>query len=312
MKTGSIMRPNSCWTLLDFCVLARLFLSLKADSKECTPGVMVRRQTVYTVHPGEELRVECPVEFCSSSPPAVYWVKNKENLDWFNITFNSHIKTEWKTLKQNYGVSYLIFQNFLKSDSGRYQCKSEGSISHTIFINTTDHYTNNETSKEKTNDSTDTEQPADSIIIYVYCAAGTASFIIIVIVVSVVSMRGCKRKPNPETKADNQYMEIPMAERPATHTSSLQASPRGSPSLMPSRRSSERKTPGHLNELMSANNEHLYAQRQQSRHRERNTAPSEDGSSVVYAALNHEAPPRTAARLQIMEEKTEYAAIRLV
>lgn len=100
-----------------------------------------------------------------------------------------------------------------------------------------------------------------------------------------------------------------MAER--AHASSLQPSPRGSPDLLPSRRSSERKTPGTPSELTSGNDERLYDKTKQNRDRLRNAAPAEESGSVVYAALNHETP-RTGPRPQRMVEETEYAAIRLV
>ncbi|XP_037552371.1 uncharacterized protein LOC119428766 [Nematolebias whitei] len=309
--TGGIMRPHSCWTVLNFSVLAALFLTSKADSEICTTVVVLRRNTVYEVLPGEEVRIKCPVEFCNLSPPTVSWIKLEENYVKVNVSSNNHIKTEWKTLKQQYGESYLIIQKVLRSDSGTYRCQVEGSMSHNIYIKVEDHVQNTtDSSKAKTNGSnTDKSDSKALTMMYVYSAAGTGSFIVMVIIISVISIRGCKRKPKTETQTENQYIEIPMADRP--HASSLQPSPRGSPDLMPSRRSSERKTPRTPSEQTSGNNEHLYDQRKQNRDRLRNAAPSEERGSVVYAALNHEIP-RTGPQPQRMVEETEYAAIHLV
>ncbi|XP_024865231.1 B- and T-lymphocyte attenuator isoform X2 [Kryptolebias marmoratus] len=314
MMTGGIMRPKSCWAVLNLSILAALFLTLKADSEDCTPGMMVRRNTDYKALPGEELRVECPVEFCSSSPPSVSWVKLEGTLVWVNISSNNRIKIEWKTVKQQGGVSYLIFQNINRSDSGSYRCESEGSLSHIIFITVGDQVKNtNDTSKETTNaPSSEKSELEEQIMMYVYCAAGTGAFIIIVIIVTMIAMKGCKRKPKLETQTDNQYIEIPLAEQATPRPSSLQPSPRGSPIPPPSRRPSERKTPRQPNELRSGNKEQLYDQRKQNRNRQRNAEPAEENNSVVYAALNHGASPRTSARPQREVEETEYAAIRLV
>lgn len=102
-------------------------------------------------------------------------------------------------------------------------------------------------------------------------------------------------------------MAIPMVEQP------FQQSPRGSPSVPPSRQSTRRKTPpAQPNELpLPRDSEHVYGQIQEDRERQRKTA-EEEGSSVVYAALNHQLPARAAARpRRPQEESSEYAAIRV-
>lgn len=108
-----------------------------------------------------------------------------------------------------------------------------------------------------------------------------------------------------------QYMAIPMVEQPFPQAG-LQASPRGSPSVPPSRRLSRRKTPpSQLNELPPPrDNEHRYGEIKGDRERQRNTA--EENNSIVYAALNHQPVAGAAARpWRQKEESSEYVAIRI-
>lgn len=104
------------------------------------------------------------------------------------------------------------------------------------------------------------------------------------------------------------YMEIPMVEQPSS-----QRPPRGSPSTPSSQRSIRRtqQLPEPSDLPVPRDNEHVYGKIREDRKRKRNVV-EEEGSSVVYAALNHQLPPRAAARpLRPQEEFSEYAAIRV-
>ncbi|MEQ2246330.1 hypothetical protein ILYODFUR_037292 [Ilyodon furcidens] len=138
---------------------------------------------------------------------------------------------------------------------------------------------------------------------YVYSAAGIGAFVIIVIIISVICMQGCKGKSRKEKQTENQYMEIPLADQAIPNAPGLQHSPRGSPHPLPPQRASKRKTPGQPVEPTIS--------RTQDRNRQRNATQMEEPGSVVYAALNHGLQPREAPRPQVQIEETEYAAIRL-
>lgn len=105
-----------------------------------------------------------------------------------------------------------------------------------------------------------------------------------------------------------------MVEQPPP-PASPQALPRGGPSEPPPRRSTRRKTPpSQPSELpLPRDNEPLYGRAKKDSERLRTTVEEEEeGSSLVYAALNHQLPARAAARPpRQMEEKSEYAAIRV-
>ncbi|KAM9327912.1 uncharacterized protein btla isoform 2-T2 [Pholidichthys leucotaenia] len=300
MSFLSIMRPYRCWTVLLMSILAELPLTLSTNSKnpedDCSAGILVRRNTVYEASIGKELKINCRVTFCNSSPPSVVWYKLLGN-NSVPVNISSDIKTEWKTIKPLGGIYFLIFKNIDRSDSGSYLCKAGGSVSHYIrvVVNDSLHSPNNTTAGFWT---------------YVYCAAGIASFVIIVIVISVISMRGCKEKPKKKSQTENQYMAIPMAEQHFPQPS-RQALPRQSPSVPPSQRSARRKSPSRQpHELTSPGDYELsYGQIRKSRQRQRDAAHEEVGA-VVYAALNHDLPQR-AARPQRPPETSEYAAIRV-
>lgn len=96
----------------------------------------VNHNTVIKTFLGEDLRINCTVEFCSDSTPSVSWNKQENNVR-INISSSAHIKTEWKRLGDLVGMSFLIFQNVGINDSGLYQCEAGASVSH--FINVSVH-----------------------------------------------------------------------------------------------------------------------------------------------------------------------------
>ncbi|XP_068446294.1 B- and T-lymphocyte attenuator-like [Clinocottus analis] len=288
------MRPNHRWTVLHVFILAGMLLPLKAgdEASECEVAVRVHQNTVYAAVLGEDLRINCTVEFCSGSPPRVFWYKQETTAVPVNVSSSSHIKTEWKLLNRSVGTSFLIFQNVRRNDSGRYQCGSEESISHNINVSV--HGVGERTNVTKNNDASGTTpEPTRDLWLYLYFAAGIGAFVIIVIIISVASMRGCIGKSKKQTQTENQYMVIPLVER----------GQRESPSAPPSRSSTRRKTSPSQPDEPPSLRDNVYDQTRE-----------EVGSSVVYAALNHQPPSAAAAAARPRrprEEPSEYAAIRV-
>ncbi|XP_028987941.1 B- and T-lymphocyte attenuator-like isoform X2 [Betta splendens] len=300
----SIMKPHHCWLVLHVSILAALPLPLNADGEDskCETELKVWRHTVYEASVGQELTINCPLTFCNNSPPTVFWHKQGETAVSapINVSSDNHIKTTWRITSKNEGISSLVFKHIVSSDSGQYRCHSEGSVSHGINVSV---YENGELPTAAWNDGM-------YVWMYVYFSAGIAVFVIIVIIISVISMRGCKGKSKQKTHTDNQYMEIPMLERPSS-----QASPRGSPLAPLPRRSTRRKSqedqPSGL--TTPRDNRHVYSHNREDGQRQV-TVEGEEQASVVYAALNHQLPPGTAARpprLHVEEACSEYAAIRV-
>ncbi|CAJ1087553.1 B- and T-lymphocyte attenuator-like [Xyrichtys novacula] len=293
----SIMRPENCWTLLHVSILAALLITVNADGEdECEFYIKVPRNT-YEASLGDELRISCTVKFCDDSPPPVSWFKLGQDDVFIPINDSSHrLKEEWQMLNNLEGVSFLIFPKFFSNDSGDYRCESESKIGNRINVNVTD--------------STTSSPPfPKDLMMYVYPAAGIVGFVIIVIIISVASMQGCKGK-SKRTQEENQYVAIPMSEQPSQSTTA-QPSPRGNPHIPPSQRSTRRpKAPPQLSESpVVSDNECVYSFVKDGRQRQTKTA--EEGS-LVYAALNHQLPARVPARpRRPKEESSEYAAIRV-
>ncbi|XP_074520265.1 B- and T-lymphocyte attenuator-like [Halichoeres trimaculatus] len=297
------MRPGNCWTLLHVSVLAALLLSLNADSDECEIGVKRRPNIEHKVSLGDELRIYCTVTFCKNPPPTVSWVKLEQSD--VPVNMSSRLSTEWKTTRDLIGDSILIFHKTVTNDSGEYRCQSGGSVGSKIKVSISDHARPNNTT-EQTLINTSTPNPGGSgdMMMYVYTGAGIMGFVVIVIVISVVSMRGCKGTPKKATREDNQYAAISMAERPSQNLAP-QPSPRGSPSVPLARGSTRRQKPP------PQPNECVYSTLKDGVNQLRSTVQNE-GGSVVYAALNHQVPARAPARpRRPKEESSEYAAIRI-
>ncbi|XP_069020319.1 B- and T-lymphocyte attenuator-like isoform X2 [Embiotoca jacksoni] len=287
----SIMRADHRWTVLHVSILMLLLTvnvdSEETDGKDCSTAIKVRRNTVYNALLGQELRIHCPVSFCNNSPPTVSWLKQNRNSS--AVISDSHIKTQLNMINSLEGESFLIFQTILRNDSGKYLCQSGNSVSHLITV------------------SVYVSEPklSEDFWMYVYSAAGIFMFVIIVIIISVISMRGCKGKSKKETDAENQYIEIPMVEQPFPHMSH-QPPPRGSQP-----RSTKRKMPSRQPNELRLSGDHEQRCGQTDREGQRNTV-QEESTCLVYAALNHQLPARAAARpLRPEEESSEYAAIRV-
>ncbi|RVE75513.1 hypothetical protein OJAV_G00017530 [Oryzias javanicus] len=297
------MRSDPCLTVLGGFILAGLLLPLRADNKDnCSTEVKVRRKTKYDVFQGEEVRIRCPVAFCSLQPPTVVWYKVDEPQIQINSSSSRGIKLVWEKTHKLNGTSTLVFENIHRNDSGLYQCVMKDTIGHKISVQV---HGQNETITTKTTNPSSTEEPPNdqnSFLVYLYFVPGIALFVIMVLVISIVSMRSCRAKPK-ETQTENQYVAIPMVEQPVPR-GRLQPSPRGSPAAPPSRRSTKRKstTPG--------GEEHPSTG--QDRNRQRAVAPADDGSSVLYVTLNlQHRPAARTARTEEREPPSEYAAIRV-
>uniref|UniRef100_A0A3Q1CD77 Ig-like domain-containing protein n=1 Tax=Amphiprion ocellaris TaxID=80972 RepID=A0A3Q1CD77_AMPOC len=241
-------------------------------------AVIFRRNTVYKALVGQELRINCTVVFCSSLK-TVSWYKFENKSIPIDVTNITHIKTEWKMLNELEGISFLVFRNILRSDSGDYQCRSGRDASHIINVTVygeCDLILTHETYCKLISTLCHFHSFSDFIFKYPF------GFL--------------------------QYMAIPMAQQPFP-PATLQPSPRGSPAVPPSRRSTRRKRP---TEPPSARDgAQVCGQESEDRERQRNTA-EEESSSVVYAALDHQLPPRAAPRTRrLVEESSEYAAIRV-
>ncbi|CAL9698670.1 unnamed protein product [Knipowitschia caucasica] len=251
-----------------------LCLTLNADDDtKCEKEINVLRGVLYEAFNGGQLRLECPVRFCNKLTPTIKWLK-MEDKDSVELNVSGRFQTEWKEDNQN-GISFLIINNVQKADFGLYACGFESEKSHYINVAVKDGKETFQDPNEKNSTSTDNKH----VWQYLYCTVGIVGIVIVVTVISVLSMKQCNDKAKDKTEDENQYMDVPMVEQSAHHSSTT-TSPRASPHKSSSAPSKTKR------------NQHR-------------------GRSVVYAALNHQqlasgSRPRTAP-----EEQTEYAAIKV-
>uniref|UniRef100_A0A668A4P1 Ig-like domain-containing protein n=1 Tax=Myripristis murdjan TaxID=586833 RepID=A0A668A4P1_9TELE len=85
----------------------------------CYTEVRVRRGTTYLASPGEQLHVNCPVMFCSDSPPTVTWRKVYEGHQEL-VSPTDQIQTWWRSLTENSGIAVLWFTDISADDAGVY------------------------------------------------------------------------------------------------------------------------------------------------------------------------------------------------
>ncbi|XP_075994507.1 B- and T-lymphocyte attenuator-like [Genypterus blacodes] len=324
--TPSTMRPKGSWAALHVSLVAALLLTSNADSQDsdCVPEVNVRRHTVHQALTGERFMINCSVTFCKNStkpPPQEIWYK--QETEFTPIDFNNapHITAEWIPHQELGWISLLIFDTVIRNDSGLYQCGFEGQVSHAINVTVDDVEPSVVPQRNETKPTLNQDPDHMPLLLYVYPAAGILVFVIIVIVVSVAAMQGCKGKPkNDRPKTEYQCVSIPMVEQPAPR-GDLQPPPRGSPSrdseiiyTKPLTRGSRRKKapPSRESETAAAGEGAcVNSKTKEDKQRRRKVKEEEGGSLVVYAALNHQVPQGAAARpRRLQEESSEYAAIR--
>ncbi|XP_041821893.1 uncharacterized protein LOC121627203 [Chelmon rostratus] len=189
------MRLNFCLIVLLVSNFAALLLIPGADSEDsnCETEIRVRRNTHRKALLGQRLVIDCPVHFCINSTPTVSWFKLDKTAVPADVSSGSHIKTEWKQLNHSDGISHLIFQNILMSDSGVYRCHSDVTVSHSINVSV---YGNEELTTDTEHDYS-AEIPLsghfqDSPRPNLYRVIGIVVFVIIVIIMHVTSKSACK------------------------------------------------------------------------------------------------------------------------
>ncbi|XP_068165693.1 B- and T-lymphocyte attenuator-like isoform X2 [Antennarius striatus] len=286
-----IMRPVHYCTVLHVSILAVLLLTLDADGEDpdCEDEIFVRRNTCYDAWIGDNLRINCTIQFCKNSAQTVRWFR-VENVS-VPVDLSSHISESWVSVHRPLGTSFLDFQSILITDAGAYQCRSGLSVSHVIHVFVHGKGDSGVTPTAGA-ESADTAQHPWR---YLYIATGIAAFVIVVIIITVASMQGCKWKSKKENRLDDQRSSIPLTEHPLPHTG-LRASPRGSPVAPPSTRSTRRKASPSKPEVSPLPSG-----------RERQVEV--ETRSVLYAALNCQTLAAATRPRRPKEESTEYAVI---
>ncbi|XP_047210846.1 uncharacterized protein LOC124861302 isoform X1 [Girardinichthys multiradiatus] len=194
-------------------ISAVLFLPLDADYEDCTTELLVRRNTIYEVFPGQQLRIDCPVVFCNFPPPPVSWYKMEEKFVRLHVNNKNHITVGWEIWNSSRGKSYLLFKNVVKSDSGIYQCETGGNVGHAINITVNGNTETTTTAGFQlwTSSTSKSAVAQDIFWPYMYCLFGIGAFFIAVITIRVISqtaLKGrCRKKADPQS-SDQIYENV--------------------------------------------------------------------------------------------------------
>ncbi|MEQ2283428.1 hypothetical protein AMECASPLE_011096 [Ameca splendens] len=207
------MISYSSKVLLYALISAVLFLPLDADYQDCTTELLVRRNTIYEVFPGQPLRIDCRVVFCNFPPLPVSWYKIEEKLVRLHVNNNSRIKIGWKMSNPLEGTSYLLFQNIVKSDSGIYQCETGGNVGHNIniIVNGNTETTTTASFQLWTSSTSEVAVAQDIFWPCMYRVFGIGAFFIAVITICVIShtaLKGrCRKTADPQS-SDQIYENV--------------------------------------------------------------------------------------------------------
>ncbi|XP_045555366.1 uncharacterized protein isoform X2 [Salmo salar] len=328
------MGPRDCWswTSLPLTILVVLLFPWDAHGQDsdCFPEIRVTRNTVWKASPGKQLKINCSVVLCSNLQPPLLWCKVDESNNCNTVNTTTLIQTQWTNFTNTTGILFLVFTSISIDDAGLYRCAlNEASVSHSVNVTVSD----------------STLSQRDSFLEwvwpYVYSSAGIVVFVIVVITISMLSLRGCKgacpaRKSRKEDQTVNRYMAIPMTQQafprpnPQPHhrpsIRSHQAQPRPQAQPWPQAQAQAQPTPPpdciydnapargprrtHPAPVQDAANQVAVPVDRDDTYS--NGKEKEEESDIMYAALNHQVKPRAAPRpAQPQEEGSEYAAIRV-
>ncbi|XP_070298446.1 uncharacterized protein [Salvelinus sp. IW2-2015] len=314
---------------------------------DCFPEIRVARYTVWRASPGEQLKINCSVDLCSNSPPPS-WCKVDESSNCNTVNTTALIQTQWINLTNTTGISFLVFTSISIDDVGLYRCAfKDASVSHSINVTvsesveeTTDVYQKNETTNSTLSQS---DSFLEWVWPYVYSSAGIVVFVIVVITISMLSLRGCKATVGfANTQSIKvaylllQYMAIPMTQQafprpnPQPHhrqsirshqpqaqprfqaqaQAQAQAQPTPPPDCIYDNAPARGPRRTHPAPVQAAANQVAVSVDRDDTYS--NGKEKEEESDIMYAALNHQVKPRAVPHpAQPQEEGSEYAAIRV-
>ncbi|XP_072554395.1 uncharacterized protein [Paramormyrops kingsleyae] len=292
----------------------------------CTVEIRVPRHSNTSAGENSPVTLHCPVKHCGWRP-AVTWCKiwNLTHCITVNETDNTDIQWKYSETELSIITSELTFTRVSMGDAGLYRCGVYGNVtavSHTINVSVTDQTQDRNESSANTREHREEDPFPNRSQLYIY--AGIASLVVIVMLISFFSKRGCQGS-NHSPKEEDAGIQYSVILR--TH----QASPR--PSI------SDQSQSLYANPVRisgnDAHNIHPNRKTSQKKHEASSEAPPTRGSvpgqvavemnsssvhddmdpnTIVYAALNYRAMGRDQNRVRVqppVEEHSEYASIRV-
>ncbi|XP_077369858.1 B- and T-lymphocyte attenuator [Festucalex cinctus] len=245
-------------------------LHLTSSYGEDCLQIMVGDTTDYNATLGDNLEINCTYQYinCTKPPYNVSWYKYERN-DFVPVIRDAHTNVIVKKLSTVATKFLLRFTNIQKSNAGLYRCQSGLTLGQSIKVSVDDNISyRNETAIME-----------EGQWMYVYSAAGTMAFVVIVIFISVISMQRCKGRARRETQTESEHFSLVNRQAGAKPL-----------------------------DTQTSSNSCIYSKMslEEERH------PEKEGSSVMYAALNHQLLLGAPARpRRPKDESSEYADIRV-
>ncbi|XP_048871662.1 uncharacterized protein LOC125743061 isoform X2 [Brienomyrus brachyistius] len=160
----------------------------------CPVEIRVARNTIASAVENSSVALHCPVKHCEPRP-AVTWCKLWSPAHCVTVNATDNIKMQWKysETEPNTGTSDLIFTRVSMGDAGQYRCGVYGTVtivSHHINVSVTDQPQDGNESSANTREPKTKNPFPDHPHLYIY--AGIATLVVIVLLISFFSKRGCQ------------------------------------------------------------------------------------------------------------------------
>ncbi|XP_061122992.1 uncharacterized protein LOC133144348 isoform X6 [Syngnathus typhle] len=143
---------------------------------------------IYKTQIGEYFEIKCYISSTEQCSNDVTWYK-MENDAFVPVTVDSHIEIKWKKLSNVTMLLLLCFTNIQESNSGSYHCASGLAVGHSINVSV---YDNDIMANISFRNDTTGMSKEEIRWTYVYSAAGTIAFVVMVIFVSIILLQRCK------------------------------------------------------------------------------------------------------------------------
>ncbi|XP_048871687.1 uncharacterized protein LOC125743061 isoform X5 [Brienomyrus brachyistius] len=181
--------------LVLFFLLLCVHRGISGFDDVCPVEIRVARNTIASAVENSSVALHCPVKHCEPRP-AVTWCKLWSPAHCVTVNATDNIKMQWKysETEPNTGTSDLIFTRVSMGDAGQYRCGVYGTVtivSHHINVSVTDQPQDGNESSANTTGEPKTKNPfPDHPHLYIY--AGIATLVVIVLLISFFSKRGCQ------------------------------------------------------------------------------------------------------------------------
>ncbi|XP_039599596.1 uncharacterized protein LOC120522898 [Polypterus senegalus] len=304
----------------------------EGEESPCMLTIRVPRNTSWRFTKLSNGIINCSVNFCEQ--PSVRWCKVAQDNICNEINETDSLKTEWRLLTGTSGIFFLTFLSITVNDTGSYRCKATANnsvqsvISHSIAVSVNDITSSPPVTSNSSSTSTNEHDGYTDngyIPIYICASSGLLCFIFLFILCRCIQ-RNKERSKSQKDVLHLQKIQIP------DDPSQVNLSDMSHNRLPSVRKQTYELEVDKAYDVIYDNDSVLPTPRNHKKGSRKDRAKmktvSEDASDVcgtnktcieddnipiIYAALKHNTEENNRRKCQspVMEEFTEYAAIRV-